>query len=250
MHKGDTVILNFLPTEKQTSPPKHYTIETLNNYLKNPFREEKANIESEDDAQEYRAVFEGLELGTEATRTGIIDNAKKSGYIELKKDVYYILPAGERLIESVSRMNITMDKYKTATLGKALKKVFRGEISVQDSVELAKSEINAVFKPQEYTPENDADDGFVGDIVAKCPLCGADVVRTGFGYGCSGYKENNCKFAMNNVICSRVIPKSAVARLVSDGRTQKLDGFISPKTGKTFSATFKLEDGRAVFDFN
>ena len=90
----------------------------------------------------------------------------------------------------------------------------------------------------------------VGDIVAKCPLCGADVVRTGFGYGCSGYKENNCKFAMNNVICSRVIPKSAVARLVSDGRTQKLDGFISPKTGKTFSATFKLEDGRAVFDFN
>jgi hypothetical protein len=30
--------------QKQTSPPKHYTIETLNNYLKNPFREDKAAL--------------------------------------------------------------------------------------------------------------------------------------------------------------------------------------------------------------
>lgn len=250
LHKGDTVTLNFVPTEKQTSPPKHYTIETLNNYLKNPFREEKANIESEDDAQEYRAVFEGLELGTEATRTGIIDNAKKSGYIELKKDVYYILPAGEKLIESVARMNISMDKYKTATLGKALKKVFRGEIAVSDSVELAKNEINEVFKKHEYTPEKDTDDGFVGDVIGKCPLCGENIVRTAFGYGCAGYKENGCRFSVNNVICSRVIPKSAVARLIIEGKTQKLEGFVSPKTGKSFSAAFKLEEGRAVFDFN
>ena len=79
LQKGDVVETAFQPKEKETSPPKHYTIETLNNYLKNPFREEKAKAEEEeDDAEDYKAMFEGLELGTEATRTGIIENAKKS----------------------------------------------------------------------------------------------------------------------------------------------------------------------------
>lgn len=145
LEKGDSVNIDFKPKEKETSPPKHYTIETLNNYLKNPFREEKtraAESDGEDDEEEYRAMFEGLELGTEATRTGIIDNARRSKYIELKKDVYYILPDGEYFIESLMRMDISMDKYKTSQLGQALKKVYRGQMSVGDAVELAKSEIS------------------------------------------------------------------------------------------------------------
>ncbi|MBO5248711.1 MAG: hypothetical protein J6B54_05445 [Clostridia bacterium] len=44
LSKGDRVNVAFTPVEKETTPPKHYTIETLNNYLKNPFREEKASI--------------------------------------------------------------------------------------------------------------------------------------------------------------------------------------------------------------
>ena len=82
LDKGDIVNVDFTPVEKETSPPKHYTIETLNNYLKNPFKEEKAKAskenEEENDEEDYKAMFEGLELGTEATRTGIIDNAKKT----------------------------------------------------------------------------------------------------------------------------------------------------------------------------
>ncbi len=250
LKKGDKFEVNFAPAEKHTSPPKHYTIETLNNYLKNPFREDKANIETEDDEQEYKAMFEGLELGTEATRTSIIDNAIKSSYIMLKKDVYTILPGGEKLIESVTRMDISMDKYKTAVLGKALKQVFRGEINVSDCVEIAKGEINGVFEQKSHKPEEDTDDGFMGDIIGKCPLCGENVVRTNFGYGCSGYRENGCRFAVSNVICSRVIPKSAVRGLIENGRTQKLNGFVSPRTKKTFSAALRLENGKSVFDFN
>ena len=92
LEKGDVVNIDFKPVEKETTPPRHYTIETLNNYLKNPFKEEKSAAKDAaetgedsigaDDAADYRAIFEGLELGTEATRTGIIDNARKSGYIE------------------------------------------------------------------------------------------------------------------------------------------------------------------------
>lgn len=245
---GDVVNTNFVPTEKETTPPKHYTIETLNNYLKNPFKEDKQNIENEDDEEEYRAIFEGLELGTEATRTGIIDNARKSGYIQLKKDVYTILPDGEFLIEALSRMNISMDKYKTSELGKALKKVYRGEFEISDSVALAVSEIKEVFGKQEQKIELDTDDGFFGDLVGKCPVCGRDVVRTRFGYGCSGYKEG-CKFSVNSVICDRVISLANMKMLLETGKTSKIEGFVSKRTGKTFSASLKLENGKAVFDF-
>ncbi len=251
LEKGDKVNINFVPTEKETQPPKHYTIETLNNYLKNPFREDKKKAsEEESDEEEYKAIFEGLELGTEATRTGIIDNAKKSGYIELKKDVYKILPGGENLIESLVRMNISMDKYKTAEVGRALKKVFRGEFTVDDSIGVAKGEISEVFKKKETTPELDTDDGFIGDVAGKCPLCGENVVRTSFGYGCSGYKEKECKFSVRNVICGRVISLSNMKMLLETGKTYKIEGFVSPRTGKTFGAYLKLTDGRAEFDFN
>ncbi len=248
LEKGDKVNICFKPLEKNTTPPKHYTIETLNNYLKNPFREDKENIETEDDAEEYRAVFEGLELGTEATRTGIIDNAVKSGYISLTKDVYKILPDGENLITLLTLMNISMDKYKTAEMGKALKKVYRGEFQINDSLDIVKKEILEVLETKSLPPEKDTDYGFVGDVIGKCPVCGSDVVRTKFGYGCSGYKDG-CKFGFNGVICGRVVSLSNARKLLTDGSTYKIEGFIS-KAGKEFSASLKLNNNKVEFDFN
>lgn len=248
LKNGDKVAIDFKPVEKETSPPKHYTIESLNNYLKNPFREEKSNIENESDEEEYKAIFEGLELGTEATRTGIIDNARKSGYIQLKKDVYTILPGGEYLIESLSNMQISMDKYKTSELGKALKKVYRNEITVKDSVDLAKREISEVFEVKTLPPEQDTDIGYFGDVAGKCPLCGNDVVRTRFGYGCTGYKTNGCKFTINTKICNRVISFANVKKLLADGETYKITGFLS-KNNKNFDAILYLEEGKIKFKF-
>ncbi len=252
LKKGDKVNIDFKPCERETSPPKHYTIETLNNYLKNPFREEKATAEDtvgSDDADEYRAMFEGVELGTEATRTGIIDNARKSGYIQLKKDVYTILPDGIYLVESLERMNISMDKYKTSEMGRALKRVFRGELQIADSVALATAEIANYFAPVKELPlEEDTDIGFFGDIVGRCPLCGADVKRNKYGYGCSGYK-NGCKFNVNAYICNRAISKRNVELLLREGRTSLIRGFVSKKNGKLFDAALKLDGERCVFDF-
>lgn len=244
LNKGDEVNILFSLAEKETTPPKHYTIETLNNYLKNPFKEDISKAD-EDDAAEYRAMFEGLELGTEATRTGIIENAKKSGYIMLKKDVYSILPGGEFLIESLSKMNISMDKYKTGELGKALKKVYRGEIAVSDSVELAKKEISEVFKKNASAPERDTDTGFFGDIVGKCPVCGSDVMRNRYGYGCKGYK-NGCKFSVGSTICRREISASNIKKLLQTGSTYKIEGFVSKKSGKEFSAYLSLDENKKV----
>jgi DNA topoisomerase-3 len=258
LNKGDRVEVNFAPVEKETSPPKHYTIETLNNYLKNPFKDEKKAAKEQadaeegigsDDSEDYRAIFEGLELGTEATRTGIIDNARKSGYIELKKDVYTILPDGEFLIESLIRMQINMDKYKTSQLGQALKKVFRGNMTVRDSVHLAEEEIREIFekgKDENFRRENDT--GFFGDKVGICPMCGKELRRQKGFYGCSGYREG-CKFAVNLSLCGKVISVSRLRELIEKGRCEVITGFVSPRTGKSFDAALKLENGKVVFDF-
>ena len=252
LKKGDTVNTAFAPVEKQTSPPRHYTIETLNNYLKNPFKEEKAAERNDDapqnDEEDYRAIFDGLELGTEATRTGIIDNARKSEYIQLKKDVYTILPGGIYLIECLSRIGISMDKYKTAELGRALKKVFHNQMTVRDSVALAEREISAVFHRPSLPPEQDDDIGFPGDVVGKCPLCGSDVVRARYSYACSAHRETGCPFSVRWSICSRNISVSNMKLLLETGKTSKIVGFTS-KAGKPFDAVLALRDGRAVFDF-
>ena len=252
LKKGDTVNIDFKPVEKETSPPKHYTIETLNNYLKNPFREEKATVDDSmgvDDAEEYKAMFEGVELGTEATRTGIIDNARKSEYIQLKKDVYSILPNGIYLIEALAHLNISMDKFKTSEMGRALKRVFRGEMLIEDSVDLAKEEISRYFSKEEGLPiEEETDTGFFGDVIGNCPLCSSPVKRGKFSYGCTNCK-NGCNFSIWAYICNRAVSVGNARLLLETGKSSKIKGFVSKK-GTTFDAFLKIENGKCVFDFS
>ena len=252
---GDEVNIAFAPCEKETTPPRHYTIETLNKYLKNPFKDDKAKAKEleesgeVDDAEDYKAVFEGLELGTEATRTGIIDNARKSGYINLKKDVYTILEGGEYLIESLARLGIGMDKYKTSEMGKALKRVFRGEITADDSVKLAEREISEIFKSGGSAPvASPVETGSLGEIVGACPLCGKNVIRGRSGYGCMGYKDG-CEFRMGLSICKKTLPILEVKRMFATGSTARMSGFVS-KTGKMFSARIVIKDGKVGLDFD
>ena len=261
LKQGEVVNIRFAPVEKETTPPKHYTIETLNNYLKNPFRDDKktaAEKQAEesgeavtdengvaDDTEDYKAVFEGLELGTEATRTGIIDNARHDKYILLKKDVYTILPGGEYLVESLDRMGIEMDKYKTSEVGQALKKVFRGMMTVRESVELAEEKIRIAFS----ACDGDKDIGFAGDGIGTCPLCGKEVVRKRDFYGCSGFADG-CKFRMPMYLCGKTISQALAARLLTGETTPEMDGFYSKKTGKPFTAALKLnEEGKVDFVF-
>ena len=246
LNKGDIVNIKFEPKEKKKSPPKHYTIETLNNYLKNPFKEDKQKLtddENDDDTEDYKAIFEGLELGTEATRTGIINNAINSKYIELKKDVYYILPGGKYLIEQLSNMNISMDKYKTSELGKGLKQVYKGNIKINDVVDLTEKEIKEVFNNKTN------DTGLYMEKIGICPLCGKDVIKGKYNYGCLGYKEG-CNFKISFNICKKIITKEIAKELIENKITKDINGFIS-KNNKEFKAKLKLEDdGKISFIFN
>ncbi len=266
LSEGDEVNVSFAPTEKETQPPKHYTIETLNSYLKNPFKDEKKSASAkkrdededadtlENDDAEYKAMLSGLELGTEATRTGIIDNARKSGYIALTKDVYTILPMGEYMIESLSRMGIGMDKYKTAEVGMSLKKVYRGECEIADSVAVAEREIRGIFaaktdfvpSPPPFASRNGGDED-TGVVVGKCPLCGLSVTQRKFRFACEKYGDG-CNFSIGNKICGLNIASDVISRMLETGSSGLIEGFTS-KSGKKFSAVLKLDAGKLKFEF-
>ncbi len=242
---GEEVPTAFAPQEKETTPPKHYTIETLNNYLKNPFKEERAAAEeNENDEEDYRAIFEGLELGTEATRTGIIDNARNSKYIALNKDSYVILPDGEFLIESLTDMGIVMDKYKTSEMGQALKRVYRGTMTVEDSTRLAEAEITEVFSHKDEILARQGDTGSIGDVIGTCPVCGGEVHREAKAYAC---EKEGCTFSVGLRICRRAISPAEVKQILDTGHTDVLEGFVS-RNNRRFSCALVLRDGKVVFD--
>lgn len=255
---GDKVNIDFKTVDRETKPPAHYTVDSLNKYLKNPFRKEKASLtDSEEDAddnaeqepagenpaaddEEYAAIFEGVELGTEATRTGIIETAIHTGYISLKNNVYTILPGGEFLIESIRKLHINMDKEKTAELGKALKRVYRGELSIEDSVTFAFHEIRQSFTAATGVTidASDMPKGAGPEVVGTCPKCGADVIDRDKSFSCS---NKECKFALwkdNRLLVSigKKLNKS-IAKQILKGDKFLLKDCISAKTGNHFNCT-------------
>lgn len=86
-----------------------------------------------------------------------------------------------------------------------------------------------------------------------CPLCGGEIVKTSFGYGCANYNredaEHSCRFSINNNIAGVKITDAIARKLLSERKTEKLEGFLA-KSGAKFDAALKLtDDGQVVFDF-
>ena len=84
-----------------------------------------------------------------------------------------------------------------------------------------------------------------------CPLCGGDIVKTPFGYGCANYDrndENSCKFSIGK-IAGVSLKEVQVKQLLAEKHTDPIEGFVA-KTGMMFTAPLKLtEEGQITFDF-
>ena len=257
---GDTFSPSFKPVLKETKPPKRYTTETLNNFLKNPFKdikkikkseEEEENKDDslvEDDSEDYKAMFEGVELGTEATRSTIINNAISSKYISLRNNVYYLESGGEFYIDSLEKLKISLPKEKTAQLGRSLKKVYRGEIDISECIDLAKKDIEEVFSYKNITLEGKA----IGQVICSCPYCNNGQIKgMKFGYYCT---NPECKKGIsydNKYLSSigvRVSP--ALVRILMTEGIVKLDNLVSKKTGKKYSAYLEMDYNDKYPKFN
>lgn len=84
-----------------------------------------------------------------------------------------------------------------------------------------------------------------------CPLCGGEIVKTSFGYGCKNYNRDNpdasCKFNIGT-IASVKLNDGQLKELLTDGITSLISGFKS-KTGNKFEARIALakdENGRVT----
>ena len=85
----------------------------------------------------------------------------------------------------------------------------------------------------------------------KCPVCGGDIVKTMFGYGCANYSKENpdsCRFAIGR-IAGVSLKEAQVKELLLRGKTDVIKGFVA-KTGMKFDAPLKLTpEGQIAFDF-
>lgn len=181
--------INFLAMEKETEPPKKVTESELENYLENPFRKEikEINVESEEteeeiveDAEDYKNILEGLEVGTVATRTGIISNAKSYGYITQENSNYSITSKGEKLIQLLDELKINLYKERTVEFFKDLKKVFHNIKTIDDVLGNTWKILNEIIENgKDIKPSVE----FVENI-GKCPKCGANIIEKPRTYCC------------------------------------------------------------------
>ncbi|MGF6990416.1 DNA topoisomerase-3 [Lachnospiraceae bacterium PM6-15] len=178
--------VDFKPTEGETKPPKAYTVEALNNYLKNPFKADKEASEDE----LYKDLLSGLEIGTEATRADIIEGAIKNGYISLKNNVYSIEDKGKYIVELLESLEIDLSAETTARLGKILKDVYKGVKSTDEALGMVENHIKACFKQRDKPVIRNET---VAEIVGYCVSCGSGVEKKSAGYFCS---NKECDFKL------------------------------------------------------
>jgi len=87
--------------------------------------------------------------------------------------------------------------------------------------------------------------------VGKCPKCGAQVFENGMNYVCekSVSAERTCDFKTGAIILQQPVDRAQVAKLLSEGKTDLLRGFVSKKTNRKFEAFLKYADGKVGFEF-
>ena len=228
--------VDFKVVDKLTVPPKKVTEENLSNYLKNPFRKEK-NQENEDDTQEYREIMKGIEIGTEATRTGIIENAKKYGYITSEKQNFSITEKGIKLIELLDLLHINLYVEKNVEFSMLQKDIYNNRKNINDIIEKTKSELQNIINQDIEVEKLEKE----MEVIGKCPKCNSNIYENSKSYYCSNYK-NGCKTSLwkeASYFGQKIkVNKDNAKKLLSG---EQVVFKIKSKSGKEYNAHFGIE---------
>lgn len=220
--------------EGKTSPPKHYTEDTLLSAMEN------AGAEDMPDDAERKG------LGTPATRAATLEKLVSAGFVERKKKQLIPTEKGKNLI-AVLPDNIK-SPILTAEWESMLKQVEHGELSATSFMDQIADMSRTLVKEHTAPEERFADlfpssKGTVHEAVGVCPRCGAPVYEGKKGFFCD---NRECSFALwkdNRFFSSKKksITKSVAAALLKEGRIS-MSGLYSEKTGKTYDAEVILDD--------
>ena len=220
--------------EGKTSPPKHYTEDTLLSAM------ETAGAEDMPEDAERKG------LGTPATRAATLEKLVSAGFVERKKKQLIPTKKGKNLI-AVLPDNIK-SPILTAEWESMLKQVEHGELSATSFMDQIADMSRTLVKEHTAPEERFADlfpssKGTVHEAVGVCPRCGAPVYEGKKGFFCD---NRECSFALwkdNRFFSSKKksITKSVAAALLKEGRIS-MSGLYSEKTGKTYDAEVILDD--------
>lgn len=220
--------------EGKTSPPKHYTEDTLLSAMEN------AGAEDMPDDAERKG------LGTPATRAATLEKLVSAGFVERKKKQLIPTEKGKNLI-AVLPDNIK-SPILTAEWESMLKQVEYGELSATSFMDQIADMSRTLVKEHTAPEERFADlfpssKGTGHEAVGVCPRCGTPVYEGKKGFFCD---NRECSFALwkdNRFFSSKKksITKSVAAALLKEGRIS-MSGLYSEKTGKTYDAEVILDD--------
>jgi len=248
--------------EGKTSPPKRYTSGSMVLAMENAGQ----LIEDE----ELRAQIKGSGIGTSATRAEIIKKLVRVGYLNLNRKSQVLTPTmlGEMIFETVS-MTVPelLNPKMTASWEKGLDGITRGTVDMgeyrakledfirRETLSMVQTDRKQelIKRIQPLTSRESRGAAARKKLGIKCPLCDGEVETTPFGYGCSNYRTNGCKFSIGT-IAGRDLTEEEVTKLLTEGKTEILNGFVS-KLKKKFSAALiykKDENGipSIQFDFS
>lgn len=220
--------------EGKTSPPKHYTEDTLLSAM------ETAGAEDMPDDAERKG------LGTPATRAATLEKLVSAGFVQRKKKQLIPTEKGRNLI-AVLPDNIK-SPILTAEWESMLKQVEHGELSATSFMDQI-ADMSRTLVKEHTAPEKHFADLFPSsretahEAVGVCPRCGAPVYEGKKGFFCD---NRECSFALwkdNRFFSSKKksITKSVAAALLKEGRIS-MSGLYSEKTGKTYDAEVILDD--------
>ena len=224
--------------EGQTSPPKHFTEDTLLHAM------ETASADSMPEGVERQGI------GTPATRAATIEKLVQKGFLERKgiKKTKVLLPTdkGKALItvmpEEIQSPEMTAD-WETKLL-----QIERSEMEPETFMTEIKEMISSLVTTTEAAKGANA--LMKNKIIGVCPNCGANVVEREKGWFC---ENRECRFVLwkDNAFFKRLgkrLDAHVADKLLRDGRVRLKD--CKSAKGKTYSATVLLScetDGRSKF---
>ena len=226
--------------EGKTSPPKHFTEDTLLSAM------ETAGADEIPDEAERKG------LGTPATRAATIEKLVQKGFIERKGDrKTRQLIATEKGTSLITVMPEQIQSASmTAEWEQKLLLVEHGELEGSDFMSGIEGMIANLVTTYEKVKGADALMSR-NKVIGTCPHCKADVLERQKGWFCS---NRECRFVLwkDNAYFTKIgkrLTSQIVEKLLRDGRV-KLKDCRSQKTGKTYNADLLLStetDGRPQF---
>lgn len=233
-------------SEGITKSPKPYTEGQLIGLMKTAGKQ----VENEEDAAILKEV-EGI--GTEATRSNIIETVKQREYIAVNKNIVSVTPKGHVLCQALEN-TLVGSPIMTAKWESKLRLISAGELTVDEFVADINEFIQEMIKEANETVMNSTaietsiSQTQTANEMGICPVCkkGKMVARSTF-VGCDQY-QNGCKFSVSRTICKKKITDKAISDLITKGKTGLIKGFISSKNTK-FDAKLVIKDGKVAFEF-